>query len=186
VHKPFIITLLMWTGLSQSVLACDFLPITSIQQTIEISGSLEHKVLGPKRCSYSWKKQDIQTIERENQERIRNAMRRGQENNQERVSGWANVSAEILFIAQTEASAKQHFSNYLNHNFSKSYGSPSPLQNAQWEIVGVSGGQAAWSKASQQLLIQKSNSIAILNVKVEDNSDKNKALALKIAAGFKL
>lgn len=184
-YKSLISVILLWAGLSSAAVACEWLPTSVVQQAIETTVPLELKSQGDSRCTFSWKKEHWQAIEQDNQERIRNAMLRGQSSDQTRVSSWASISAELIFVAETELQAKQRFQNYLDNDFAKSYGSQALLQGNSWELVSLASGQAAWSKANQQLLVQQGQRLLFLDVQVEDEPEKNLALALKLSAGLK-
>ncbi|PKL74997.1 MAG: hypothetical protein CVV27_17665, partial [Candidatus Melainabacteria bacterium HGW-Melainabacteria-1] len=67
------------------------------------------------------------------------------------------------------------------------FGSPDPLAGAGLERLpaGTAKQQQAWSPQRRQMLIQHGPRLLLLGVNVEDDPDKNRAVALSLSDSLK-
>ncbi|HEY9839457.1 MAG: hypothetical protein ACAI44_19185 [Candidatus Sericytochromatia bacterium] len=166
---------------------CELLPEASLRALLPDLGGLEQTVQQtdqvPGRCRFLWPKADRAARELENQQRRRDAMRRGP--SLQPLPIWNELSVELLAMAGSEAEARQLFANYLSQQLPERWGSPDPLAGSQLEKLPATGRQQAWNADSRQLLVQIGKRLLLLGVSIEDDPIKNKALAQQLGNGVK-
>ncbi|HEY9840976.1 MAG: hypothetical protein ACAI44_36785 [Candidatus Sericytochromatia bacterium] len=170
-------------GLPAVAADCELLPEASLRALLPDLGGLEQTVQVPGRCRFLWPKADRAARELENQQRRRDAMRRGP--SLQPLGLWNELSVELLAVAGSEAEARQLFANYLSQQLPELWGSPDPLAGTRLEKLAATGRQQAWSADSRQLLVQIGKRLLLLGVSIEDDPLKNKALAQQLGNGVK-
>lgn len=166
--------------------ACEVLPVSALQQHIEVGSDLKQNSQIPSRCAYAWRKADYAQLREQQDAQIRAAMRRGSES-QTPISLYGRVEAEVLLQADGVSAAKEAFARYVHGRQEKSYGSPDPLAQAQWQETTLTGdAQAVWAANSRRLLVRKDKTLVLLSVHVYDKAEKDLELAQKLAAHLHL
>lgn len=179
---PGLLLHLLLTGLGWGLLAsasgaCELISPADLQAAVQQTEALEQRSQLPGVCRYSWRKADWEAIEAANQEQLKNLSRSSE--GYQPGSIWARLEVEVYFAGESTEQAMQRYSNTLAGDLPRSYGSPDPTASARFEKVAA---HQAWSAANRQLLVHKGPRVYLLQLDVHPEADKDKALALKLAA----
>ena len=179
---PALLLRLLLTGLGWGLLAsasgaCELISPADLQAAVQQTEALEQRSQLPGVCRYSWRKADWEALEAANQEQLKNLSRSSA--GYQPTSIWARLEVEVYFQGESTDQAQQRYSNTLAGDLPKSYGSPDQTASARFEKVAEN---QAWSAANRQLLVHKGQRIYLLQLDVHPEADKDKALALKLAA----
>lgn len=175
--------ILAWTAWGSEAQACAVLPQSVLEQHVEIGPDLRQFSEVDSRCRYSWRKANYAELLEQQQENIRERMRRGSEDT-EPVYLYQSVEAQLLFQGQTPSEAQAAFARYAQGRQEKTYGSPDPLDNTQWEAV--EGQDALWSPARRRFLVRRERSLVLVSLQVNDAPEEDLELAKKLSAQLNL
>lgn len=171
-------------GISASAQACDLLSEADIRAILpdnqQVLAQLQQRSEVADRCQFSWQKANIEALQQQNDEALKNQYRRNQPTYEPKPV-YNRLEAERYFKGKDLAAAKTKFLEYTLQDLPKTYGSPDPLAGSTWELLSLGSAQAAWSKVGQRLLVQHKENIYLISVLIQTEPEQNKELALKLA-----
>lgn len=170
-------------SLVPSAQACELLSAEALTRLAKVATSLTQTSQVPGRCHYEWPKANTEAVAEQNAEALRDSMRRGGAAYTPQPT-WNTVAVEVLQRHANASLARTAFDQAVAGRVPERYGSPDPLEGTQFERLSLPQGAAAWDKTRNQLLLLKGVQVLLVNVQVEPDPAKNKALALQLAAAL--
>lgn len=186
VSKQILVGLSLVSGLfaGPALADCALLPEASLRQAVKDIASLEQLSQTSETCQYQWPKPDQEQRRLQNEQLLRESMKMGA-NAYTPLPLWNEVRVEILASFENAEAASAMFNRYLSQQLPSKYGSPDPLQGVALSKLQGAGPPKAWNKAQRQMLVQLGNRLLMMNVQVEDDLEKNQALAYILADKLK-
>lgn len=164
---------------SQESAGCGLLSVAQLSSLVKQKVLLQTSQV-PGRCLFEWNKADAEAIVKQNQARLRASMRRGSPPYQP-ISPQARIALEIYREYASPAEARAGLQALGGGVKAEGFGSPDPLQGQTFQLLKDSKPPAAWNARNQTLLLQLGTRVFRLQVEVEEQSEKNRELALKLA-----